>query len=200
MATNDYHFITHWRVRGTIAEVAKVLGDAPDLKRWWPAVYLDVSQRKPGDEQGVGSVVELYTKGWLPYTLRWQFRVTESHAPHGFSIEAFGDFVGRGIWTLRQDGEWANITYDWKIRADKGLLRRGSFLFKPIFAANHRWAMATGEKSLVLELARRHATTAEERAHIPAPPKATTSSALPLLAGTAAALVLAVAVWRVVSH
>ena len=28
---------------------------------------------------------------------------------------------------------------------------------KPIFAANHRWAMARGETSLKLELARRHA-------------------------------------------
>jgi hypothetical protein len=31
-------------------------------------------------------------------------------------------------------------------------LRYGSFLFKPIFAANHRWAMARGEESLKREL------------------------------------------------
>jgi hypothetical protein len=30
-------------------------------------------------------------------------------------------------------------------------------LVKPAFAANHRWAMASGERSLGLELARRHA-------------------------------------------
>ncbi|MEA2641059.1 MAG: hypothetical protein QOF51_2453 [Chloroflexota bacterium] len=171
MASNDYHFITRWRVHGTIDEIAEILGDAPSLARWWPSVYLDVEELVPPSEpSGVGRVVDLYTKGWLPYTLRWQFRVTEANFPHGFSIEAWGDFDGRGIWTLEQDGGWANVTYDWKIRAEKPLLRYFSFVMKPIFAANHRWAMAQGEESLRLELARRHTLTEEGKTRIPAPP------------------------------
>lgn len=181
MASNEYHFITHWQVQATAREVFEILADAPDLTRWWPAVYLDVQQVQPSDSQGVGKVVSLYTKGWLPYTLRWQFRVTEANPPYGFSLEAWGDFVGRGVWTFDQAGEWLNITYDWRIRADKPLLRSLSFIFKPIFAANHRWAMAKGEESLRLELARRRARTAEERALIPAPPGPTSTSPLPLL-------------------
>jgi hypothetical protein len=43
------------------------------------------------------------------------------------------------------------------VRADKPLLRYGSWFVKPIFAANHRWAMARGEESLKRELERRHA-------------------------------------------
>lgn len=163
MANNDYHFITHWRVKGTVEEVADILNDATDLVRWWPSVYLDVQEVEAGDQKGIGRVISLYTKGWLPYSLRWQFRVTESNYPHGFALEAWGDFVGRGIWTLEQEGEWAKISYDWKIRADKPLLSRLSFLLKPIFAANHHWAMAKGEESLKLELARRHAQTPAER-------------------------------------
>ncbi len=173
MASNDYHFITRWQVQSTPEEIMDILGDASGLARWWPSVYLDVKVVEPGDAQGVGKVVSLYTKGWLPYTLRWQFRVTESRYPHRFTLEAWGDFVGRGIWTFEQDGECVNILYDWKIRADKPLLRYFSFLMKPIFAANHRWAMAKGEESLKLELARRHAATPEERARIPAPPAPT---------------------------
>ena len=173
MATNDYHFITHWRVKGTIDEVSDILRDATDLPRWWPAVYLDVKQLETGDKEGIGKVVSLYTKGWLPYTLRWQFRVTESNYPHGFSLEAWGDFVGRGIWTLEQDGEFAKVTYDWKLRADKVLLSALSFLMKPIFSANHHWAMERGEQSLKLELERRHAQTPEQAAKVPAPPAPT---------------------------
>ena len=85
-------------------------------------------------------------------------------------MEAWGDFVGRGIWTFGQDGEWVDITYDWKIRADKPLLKYLSFLMKPLFGANHQWAMRQGEESLKLELMRRHAATPEERARIPPPP------------------------------
>ena len=194
--SNEYHFITHWRVQSTVAEVAEILGNAPDLSRWWPSVYLDVKQLEPGDENGVGKVISLYTKGWLPYTLRWQFRVTESN-PHGFTLEAWGDFVGRGIWTFEQDGEWVNVTYDWKIRADKPLLRDFSFIMKPIFGANHRWAMRKGEESLKLELARRHARTPEERALVPAPPSPTSKSPIPLILTTALGLFLAGKAFRI---
>src|SRR5205085_9546323 len=186
MASNEYHFITHWRVKSTIEEVSNIIGDARDLVRWWPSVYLDVKVLEPGDEHGLGKVVSLYTKGWLPYTLRWDFRVTEVHED-GFTLVAWGDFDGRGIWTFEQDGPWVNIIYDWKILAEKPLLRNFSFIIKPIFSANHRWAMARGEESLHLELARRHAATGEERAGIPAPPQATTTPSVLVLVGMLAA-------------
>ncbi len=183
MATNDYHFITQWRVKSTIKEVSEIIGDAQGLTRWWPSVYLNVDVLEQGDEYGLGKVVDLYTKGWLPYTLRWQFRVTEVRQD-GFTLVAWGDFDGRGIWTFEQDGEWVNIIYDWKIKAEKPLLRYFSFIMKPIFSANHRWAMAKGEESLKLELARRHAANKEELALIPGPPQSTTSSALVLVSAT----------------
>lgn len=172
MASNEYHFITHWQVESSVQEVSDVLGNAPDLVRWWPSVYLGVKELEPGDKNGIGKVIDLYTKGWLPYTLRWQFRVTESRYPYGFTLKAWGDFDGQGIWTFVQNGRFVHITYDWKIRADKPLLKYLSFIMKPIFSANHHWAMKKGEESLKLELLRRHAKTPAERAQVPAPPPA----------------------------
>ena len=167
----EYHFVTNWKIPGTAREVAEVLGDPLELARWWPSVYLDVRELKPGNaETHVGRVIELYTKGWLPYTLRWRFEVTESRGAAGFSLVADGDFVGTGVWTLEEQGEIVDVQYDWRIRADKPLLRYGSFLFRPIFSANHRWAMARGEESLKLEMQRRHARTEAERKAVPAPP------------------------------
>lgn len=169
MASNEYAFITHWRVESTVQEVMELLSDAPDLVRWWPSVYLEVKELAPGDPSGIGKEIDLYTKGWLPYTLRWRFRVTEV-SDSGFALEARGDFVGRGVWTFRQEGPNVAITYDWRIRADKPLLSALSFVMKPIFSANHHWAMAKGEESLKLEIARRRAKTGAEQAAIPAPP------------------------------
>lgn len=170
MASNDYHFITHWRMKSTCEEITEILGNGPDLVRWWPSVYLRVDILKPGAADGLGREVDLYTKGWLPYTLRWQFRVTEIRSPHGLTLEATGDFVGRGIWNFQQDGDYVNITYDWKVQAGKALLRNLSWLLKPIFSANHHWAMQMGEISLQRELDRRHARTPAERAAVPPPP------------------------------
>lgn len=125
----------------------EILGNAEDLTRWWPSVYLDVKKRDDG-------IVLLHTKGFLPYTLRWQFRVTETRED-GFALEASGDFNGHGNWTFRQDGPMVDIIYDWRIRADKPLLKYLSPVMKPIFSANHRWAMKRGEESLKAEIARR---------------------------------------------
>ena len=173
MSSNDYHFVSHWRVEGDVSEVSSILEDSRELPRWWPSVYLAVDIVEPGDGRGVGKRVRLVTKGWLPYMLRWQLRITESRKPYGFSLDASGDLEGRGIWSFRQDGPFVDMTYDWRIRAEKPLLRHLSFLLKPIFAANHRWAMARGEESLKLELRRRRADTAEGRLKIPAPPHPT---------------------------
>ena len=176
---NTYHFITQWRVRATLDEINQILGNATDLGRWWPSVYLEVKELAPGDARGIGRIIDLYTKGWLPYTLRWQFRVEESRHPFSFSLRAQGDFVGRGIWTFEPDGESVKITYDWKIEAEKPLLKHLSFIMKPIFSANHHWAMRMGERSLILELARRHAATDAERAAVPSPPPTTFGWLLP---------------------
>lgn len=89
-AKNSYHFMTYWEVEASQEEVYRLLEEVEALPEWWPSVYLDLIVLEKGQKGGVGKVVELYTKGWLPYTLRWKFRVTRSEFPLGFSLEAFG--------------------------------------------------------------------------------------------------------------
>jgi hypothetical protein len=144
--------------------------DTPDLVRWWPAVWLNVEVLEPGDARGVGSVTRLTSKGWLPYLLQWTARTVEKVFPERIVLEATGDFEGRGCWSFAADGPMVDMEYRWEIRADKLLLRYGYLLLRPIFAANHRWAMARAEESLRLELARRHARSEAERAAVSAPP------------------------------
>ena len=182
---NDYHFVTMWQVEGTCTEVSDVLADPLDLPRWWPAVYLQVDEIRPADARGLGRTVRLKTKGWLPYTLAWDFTVVEARRPFGFTIDAQGDFVGRGVWTFAQQGPIVDVTYDWRIRAEKPLLRRLSFLLKPVFEANHRWAMAQGETSLRLELLRRRAVGEAEWNAVPPPPGPVTYAGVALVGGAA---------------
>lgn len=196
MASNQYHFISHWQVEGTVDEVYAIITDACSLPRWWPSVYLTVTELQPGVGDGIGKVVKLLTRGWLSYTLEWTLRVTESRRPHGLTLEAEGDFHGRGIWHFIQDGPLVLVRYDWKIRAEKRLLRTLSFVLKPVFQANHRWAMERGEQSLRLELARQRARSEDERAAIPRPPGPMRFSA-PLWWLLCAAVVLAGGAWSI---
>lgn len=55
MPANDYHFVTRWRVEGTPQHVWDVLDKPLDLPRWWPSVYLQVTEAEPG-------VFHLHTK------------------------------------------------------------------------------------------------------------------------------------------
>ena len=176
--SSDYAFVTVWRVPGTVDEVRAVLSDGRTLPRWWPAVYLAVTPLDDGGPDDVGSVTEVHTKGWLPYTLRWRLTLTEPVSTTGFALKAEGDLQGTGRWTFVQDGPEVVITYDWRVSATKPLLRRLSWLLRPAFAANHRWAMARGEESLRLELRRRRAATEAQRAEIPPPPGPTFSRLL----------------------
>jgi hypothetical protein len=189
---NDYHFVSHWRVpNASMRDVYDILADATSLPRWWPALYLDVLEIQPGGTDQVDKVIRIAAKGgWLPYKLNWHFTVTDSDPPHGFGLKAWGDFDGTGRWTLTQEGAGVAITYDWRIKAEKPLLKYTSALFKPLFAVNHDWAMKKGEQSLRLEVLRRRAVTDAERAAVPAPPPPSPTLPAPALYGAAALLLL----------
>jgi hypothetical protein len=180
LSTNDYHFVSRWRVQGNTREVYDILADATALPTWWPSLYRHVAELQPGGPDQVGKVINLEARGgWLPYTLRWFFAVTDSDPPHGFGLRAWGDFDGTGRWTLAQDGAWVDVTYDWRIKAEKPLLKHTSALLRPLFAVNHGWAMKRGEDSLRLEVLRRRTQGNGQRLAIPPPPGPAPIATLP---------------------
>ena len=154
-APNAFHIVTRWTVAATIEEVAAVLNNPIALPDWWGDVYLSTEIIDPGDASGIGRKVAIQSKGWLPYHLRWIATLVESRSPHGWTVDATGDLDGHGVWTLSQNGPIAEIEYDWQVRAERPLLRLLSPVLAPVFAWNHRWAMAKGEEGLRQEIARR---------------------------------------------
>jgi hypothetical protein len=172
MPTADYHFVDRWRVEADCKEVADIIEDALGLPRWWGSVYFEVKELEPGEgNHGTGKLIHVRAGGWLPYTLKINFRTVESRYPSGFTMDATGDLEGKGIWTFEPDGPFVHVTYDWTIRANKPVIEKFSFFLKPIFRSNHNWTMRRGEESLKLELLRRRAKSPEERARIPPPPR-----------------------------
>jgi hypothetical protein len=151
VATNDYVFVTLWRVAGNVDRVYRVLVDIENYPRWWPEVYLQVELLTPL-KKTIGDRVRLLTRGKLPYKIRWQSEIVQANPPHGFMIRATGDFDGRGIWSLKQQGSDVVLTFDWRLRVQKRLIRNLSWLFKPLFRWNHRWAMNRGEEGLSREM------------------------------------------------
>jgi hypothetical protein len=152
---NRYHFVTHWRIAGSRQIGYDIISDPLQYARWWSTVYLEAEEIAHGAEGGLGRRIRFKTKGWLPYTLGWEALTTEIECPKKLAIEATGDFEGRGIWTLEQQDTFVNVMFDWRLTAEKPLLKYLSFFLKPLFSANHRWAMDQGRRGLEKEIARR---------------------------------------------
>ena len=155
MTAHAFHIITSWRVPATMDEVATILTDATSVPHWWPEVYLSATVTAPGDLRNIGRKVAFESKGKLPYHIHWTAELTAADLPQTWEIAATGDLTGRGIWTLRQDGDVTVADYDWQVRADRPLFRILAPLLAPVFAWNHRWAMARGEEGLRREVLRR---------------------------------------------
>ena len=194
LATNEYHFVNRWRLRATIDEVAELIQHPEEFRNWWPSAWLDYELLSDPDDPGafaegsdpaaccsVGRTFRYRVKGWLPYSLNLTFRVVERRPPHSFVVASTGDLVGEGRWTLEQQGPKVQVTYEWRVYAERPLLRRLSSVLKPVFRSNHFWVMRQGAHSMMLELLRRRARTAEERALVPAPPGPIPPTRLPFL-------------------
>jgi uncharacterized protein YndB with AHSA1/START domain len=186
---HHYRFVTRWTMEATPEEIFEVLTDAERLPEWWPSVYRRVETVLL--EDGTRKRV-LETQGWLPYRLRWEAHVMEHEPPRLLGIRASGDFEGRGLWTLEPEGPRTGVSYEWRVRAEKPLLRCLSGVLKPLFAWNHRWAMARGEESLELELRRRRGIPCGS----PPRPVGALRSGLIVLAGIGLAVLLG---WLAVS-
>src|SRR5436190_6144002 len=78
MPDSSYHFVDRWRVEADINEVADILEDALSLPRWWSSVYFEASEIEAGEKHGIGKLISLHAGGWLPYTLRINFRTVAS--------------------------------------------------------------------------------------------------------------------------
>jgi hypothetical protein len=184
MSANYYHLESTWRVLGTVEECYDIIAAADRTPEWWPAAFSEVLTIEKGDETGLGSIVRMKTQGYLPYTLNWHLRVTDVVPNSRIGFKVWGDFEGEGEWTFAQNDAWCDVGFDWTITVKKGIVRYLSFLGRPVFISNHRWAMARGEESLRIELAKRHAPSDLARASIPEPPRKKSGSfALPAAIG-----------------
>ncbi len=153
MAANQFRIVTNWLLAGNAAEVADILTDTESFPRWWGDVYLGITVLEPGDECGIGKIIAVHSKGWLPYHLNWTGKLVSEDLPHTWQIEATGDLVGKGEWRLSEpETNVVAVTYDWVVAADRPLFRLLAPVFRPVFAWNHRWAMAKGLQGLRREL------------------------------------------------
>ena len=155
--TVTFRIVTNWRVTGRIEDAAHILSTPEDFPRWRGDVCPGVKTVDQGDANRIGQTIGVHSKGWLPHHLLWQGRLEENQMPARWVIAATGDLVGRGAWTLTQQGPIAASTCHGRVSTDRPLFRLLAALFRRLMVSNHNRAMAKGEAGLQRELNRRAA-------------------------------------------
>jgi hypothetical protein len=170
VAPPDYHVRTTWEVEATLDEAVAILREPASLARWWPAAFLDVTAGA-GPADAPGSAGRVHSKGWLPYTLAFDFDVMEQAGTPEVVVRVAGDFEGRCVATVTAREPRLAIVFDWRVAVHKPVIRRWSWLLRRVFVANHLWVMRRGLESFRLELARRRGDAGTGLdAPVPAPP------------------------------
>jgi uncharacterized protein YndB with AHSA1/START domain len=126
LRTVEYRFSTIWRIDAPVQEVWAAIQDSARWPEWWNNVER-VDQLEEGSDQGVGAVQRYTWKGWLPYRLVFDMRVTRVDPLVALEGEASGDVEGAGRWSFSSDGRNLTVVrYDWCVHTNRASLHRGS--------------------------------------------------------------------------
>lgn len=154
-----YNFVTVWRIKAPIEKVWNEIYHSSEWPTWWRGVE-NVSEVRPGDETGVGSVHRYTWKSKLPYRLRFDMQTIRVEAPRLLEGIATGELAGRGLWQLSTEGDETIVRYDWSIDTTKRWMNLLAPIARPLFEWNHDVVMSWGAKGLADRLA---TTVVEER-------------------------------------
>jgi uncharacterized protein YndB with AHSA1/START domain len=134
----EYVFIDEWDVDAPQNAVFEALADARTYPEWWTPVYLEVEADCPPQ---VGCVSQQEFKGRLPYHLKTRSEIVGMDRPRRFAVDVVGDLTGKGVWTLTERDGRVHVHFDWRVIADRPLLRVLTPVLRPLFRWNHNWSI-----------------------------------------------------------
>ena len=157
VASREYAFVDEWDVAAPREAVFAAIADARTYPEWWKPVYIDVDA---DGEPALGKESRQHFKGRLPYHLHTRSRIVALEAPHVIEGEVDGDLRGRGRWTLTDTtGGGTHVRFDWRVHADRRLLRVLTPVLRPALRWNHAWAIARAVEGLEPYVRARSAAT-----------------------------------------
>jgi len=128
-----------------------VLNDPAAFPEWWKGVT-EVEVLEAGEPDGVGELARYSWRSVLPYTLRFDSRVTRVERPHLIEGHATGELEGVGLWRLFGSPESTAVLYSWKVRTTKLWMNMWGPLPRPAFRWNHDRVMQQGGVGLAERL------------------------------------------------
>ena len=151
--SSEYVFVDEWDVDAPPEAVFDALADATTYPKWWRPVYIETTTDGP---PGIGRTSQQHFKGRLPYHLHTTSTITLYERPTAVGADVDGDLRGRGLWTLTPRDGGTHVRFDWRVYAEKPIVRALTPVLRPLFRWNHAWAIARAQAGLE-PYAREHA-------------------------------------------
>ena len=145
LAAREYVFVDEWDVAAPREAVFGAIADARSYPTWWKPVYLGV---QADGEPAIGQQSRQHFKGRLPYHLRTRSVITRLEPPHVIGADVDGDLRGTGLWTLTEIDGGTHVRFDWRVHADRPLLRVLTPVLRRALRWNHAWAIARAREGL----------------------------------------------------
>jgi uncharacterized protein YndB with AHSA1/START domain len=142
---DEYVFIDEWDVEAPQERVFDALADSRTYPEWWTPIYKEVEAEGPPQ---VGRVSRQKFKAKLPYTLTTESKLVALERPNRFEVEVEGDLRGHGVWTLTPRDGKVHVRFDWRVLADRPLLRYLTPVLRPLFRWNHNEAIKAAMRNL----------------------------------------------------
>ena len=152
MASSQFDLVSQWRIGAPAERVWAALTDPASWPRWWPYVRA-VSTLHEGGADGVGSVRRIDWATRLPYRLVIDVEAVESVRLQRLRARSRGQLDGEGLWLLRAEDGYTDVTYVWRVHLAPGWMRGLAPLLAPVFRWNHDGVMRAGEAGLRAYLA-----------------------------------------------
>ncbi len=151
-SSGHFDLVSHWRLRAPVDEVWAALADPAGWPAWWPCVQ-QVQTLREGGTDGLGSVRRIDWSTRLPYRIVIEVEAVESIRHQRLRGRSRGQLDGEGLWLLRAEDGFTDVTYVWRVRLVKRWMRWLAPLLAPVFRWNHDGVMRAGEAGLQRHLA-----------------------------------------------
>jgi len=155
MRAQHFDLVSHWRICAPPERVWAALTDAESWPQWWPYVRRVCTLRKGGAD-GLGSVRRIEWATRLPYDIVIEVEAIESLRLQRLRARSRGQLQGEGIWLLRSEGRFTDVTYVWRVELGKRWMRWLAPVLAPVFRWNHDGVMRAGGVGLARHLGAQH--------------------------------------------
>ena len=141
----EYVFVDEWDVAAPRERVFDALADARTYPDWWTPIYKEVRGDGPPE---VGRTTTQRFSAKLPYTLETRSTIVAMNRPDSFEVDVVGDLRGHGTWTFEERDGRVHVRFDWRVFADRALLRFLTPVLRPLFRWNHNVAIKSAMANL----------------------------------------------------